>query len=296
MDRRPTAIFLSLRMRSYLTLWGALVALFGTPGLVVVPQPLFAQSRDAALIQTLHHGQDPEARRQAAIRISKLDVTVALEPLMKALLADRSPIVRAACADALATLGTPASLSALRAATHDENAGVKQKAEAAVDKLTKLAAQPVEKLVVLISPPGKGSGGKVATSIVGLPQRLRDEFTRELKNSADIDLRDDAKALESSESAFSVESSVTSLQKRTTPRGELEVSCDINVTISLLPGKRVVGIVSGGASTFSPRDSAARVSKSQVADLESQALSQAVQAATENLLSFLRGQRKPKSH
>ena len=204
---------------------------------------------------------------------------------------------RQACADALATLGTPAALSALRAATHDENAGVKQKAEAAVDKLTKLAAQPLEKLVVLISsPPGKGGGAKVATSIVGLPQRLRDEFTRELKNSADIDLRDDPKAVEASESAFAIESTVTSLQKRTTPRGELEVSCDINVTISLLPGKRVVGIVSGGASTFSPRDSAARVSKSQVADLESQALSQAVQAATENLLSFLRGQRKTKSH
>ena len=123
-------------MRSYLTFWGALVALLVSPGLRVVPQHLYAQSRDAALIQTLHHGQDPEARRQAAIRISKLDVTVALEPLMKALLADRSPIVRAACADALATLGTPAALSALRAATHDENAGVKQKAEAAVDKLT----------------------------------------------------------------------------------------------------------------------------------------------------------------
>ncbi len=284
-------------MRSYLTFWGALVALLVSPGLRVVPQHLYAQSRDAALIQTLHHGQDPEARRQAAIRISKLDVTVALEPLMKALLADRSPIVRAACADALATLGTPAALSALRAATHDENAGVKQKAEAAVDKLTKLAAQPLEKLLVLISsPPGKGGGAKVATSIVGLPQRLRDEFTRELKNSADIELRDDPKAIESSESAFAIESTVTSLQKRTTPRGELEVSCDINVTISLLPGKRVVGIVSGGASTFSPRDSAARVSKSQVADLESQALSQAVQAATENLLSFLRGQRKTKSH
>ena len=100
-------------------------------------------------------------------------------------------------------------------------------------------------MVLISSPPGKGGGAKVATSIVGLPQRLRDEFTRELKNSADIDLRDDPKAVEASESAFAIESTVTSLQKRTTPRGELEVSCDINVTISLLPGKRVVGIVSG---------------------------------------------------
>lgn len=259
----------------------------------MMPQRVYAQSSDAALIQTLRSGKDSEARRQAAARLGKLDATIALEPLMKALLADRSPAVRAACAQALGDLGALAALSALRAATHDEDTAVKYKAEAAVERLTKLAAEPLEKQVVFIaSTPPKGASARVATSIAALPQRLRDEFTRELKNSPDIDVRDDAKAIQATEAAFSIESSVSSLNRRTTPRGELEVSCDINVTISLLPARRVVGIVSGGASTFSARDSAARVSKSQLADLESQALSSAVQAATENLLSFLRGQRK----
>ena len=64
----------------------------------------------------------------------------------------------------------------------------------------------------------------------------------------------------------------------------------------VVEGKRVVGIVSGGASTFSPRNSAARLSKHEQTDLEEQALTQSVQAATENLVSFLRAQRKTKPH
>ncbi|HNF99568.1 MAG TPA: hypothetical protein PK493_19870, partial [Pseudomonadota bacterium] len=82
----------------------------------------------------------------------------------------------------------------------------------------------------------------------------------------------------------------------TTSRGELEVSYDINVVISQMPGKRVVGIVTGGASTFSPKNSAGRLSKNQIDDLEQQALSQSVLAATENVLSFLRGQRKSRTY
>ena len=58
-------------------------------------------SSDAALMETLRTGKDPEAGRQAAVRLSKVDAVTALEPLMAALLADRSPIVRTACAEAL---------------------------------------------------------------------------------------------------------------------------------------------------------------------------------------------------
>lgn len=289
MDRRPAVKSRWLAQRLCAVLWLLGLWLGGSPSLVL------AQSSDAALIQTLRSGKEVEARRLAAVRLSKIDVTIALEPLMKALLADRSPLVRAACADSLGTLAAPASLSALRAATHDEDPAVRRKAEAAVEKISKLAAEPVEKMIVFVVPPSaKPSKGSVANS--ALLARLHDEFTKELQNSTDIDLRDDIKSIQPSDTAFSIESTISNLSRRTTPRGELEVSCDLNVTISLLPGKRVVGIVSGGASTFSPRDSAARVTKAQATDLENQALAQSVQAATENLLSFLRGQRKTKPH
>lgn len=292
MDRRPAVKSRWFAHRLWAVLW--LLGLWlGDPRVPCFP--VWAQSSDAALIQTLRSGKEVEARRQAAVRLSKIDVTIALEPLMKALLADRSPQVRAACADSLATLAAPAALSALRAATHDEDPAVRRKAEAAVEKLAKLAAEPVEKMIVYIVPPpakpGKGSATNAA-----LLTRLHEEFTKELQNSDDIDLRDDPKSIQSSDTAFSIESTISNLSRRTTPRGELEVSCDLNVTISLLPGKRVVGIVSGGASTFSPRDSAARVTKAQATELENQALTQSVQAALENLLSFLRGQRKTKPH
>lgn len=291
MDRRPAVKSRWFAQRLWAALWllGLLLGGLRSPSLV------WAQSSDAALIQTLRTGQEVEARRQAAVRLSKIDVTIALEPLMKALLADRSPLVRAAFADALATLSAPAALSALRAATHDEDPAVRKKAEAAVEKLDKIAAEPVEKMVVfVVAPPAKPS--KSAAAHAALLTRAYEEITKELQNSGDIELRDDLKSIQSSDNAFSIESSISNLSRRTTPRGELEVSCDLNVTISLLPGKRVVGIVSGGASTFSPRDSAARVTKAQAAELESQALTQSVQAATENLLSFLRGQRKTKTH
>jgi hypothetical protein len=290
LNRRPAVKSRWFAQRLWAVLWLLGLWLCGSRS----PSLVWAQSSDAALIQTLRSGKEVEARRQAAARLSKIDVTIALEPLMKALLADRSPLVRAACADALVALSAPAALSALRAATHDEDPAVRKKAEAAVEKLDKLAAEPVEKMVVfVVAPPAKP--GKNATNSA-LLTRAYEEITKELQNSGDIELRDDLKSIQPSDNAFSIESTISNLSRRTTPRGELEVSCDLNVTISLLPGKRVVGIVSGGASTFSPRDSAARVTKAQAAELESQALTQSVQAATENLLSFLRGQRKTKTH
>jgi hypothetical protein len=271
-----------------------LAVLLGS-GFVVVTA--HAQTSDALILQTLRSGQDPEARRQAALRLGKREAAMALEPLLRALLADRSAAVRLACVQSLGELAAPAALSALRAATHDEDPAVKAKAAAVAEKLAKLSAAPIEKLVVFVSSPtGKAAAPKVTTAIEGLPQRLRSEFARELANSPDIEVHDDPKAAQAADNAFAIETTVSSLSRRTTSRGELEVSFDINVVISLLPGKRVVGIVTGGASTFSPRNTASHLSKSQIADLEGMALSQSVQAATENLVSFLRGQRKPQSH
>lgn len=261
-------------------------------GIIGESVQVFAQSTDAALIQTLRTGKETEARRQAAIRLGKVDAANSLEPLMAALLADRSAEVRASCAESLGTLGAPAAVSALRAASHDENETVRAKAEVALARIKELSSAKTERLIVLVTgPTGKGTSSKVSTSIASLPKRLRDEFSRELRGSPDIDLREDFRP-SGTESAFSVEGTVSNMSKRTTPRGELEVSLDINVVITLLPARRVVGIVSGGASTFSPKNTASSLSKSQVATLEEQALTQSVQAATENLLSFLRAQRK----
>lgn len=251
----------------------------------------FGQSSEAQLIQTLRTGPQAEARRLAALRLGKVDAAHSLEPLMAALLADKNATVRASCAESLGVLGSPAALSALGAAARDENETVRGKVEVALARIKERMATKAERLIVLVSGPSGKYTGKNAAAMAGLAQRLRGEFARELRANPGIDVREDFHAT-GDESAFSVEGSVSNMSRRTTPRGELEISFDINVVITLLPARRVVGIVSGGASTFSPRDSAARLNKTQVATLEEQALTQSVQAATENLLSFLRAQRK----
>jgi len=62
-----------------------------------------------------------------------------------------------------------------------------------------------------------------------------------------------------------------------------------------MPGHNIVGIVSGGASAFGPRGPSTKPTKALIENLETQALTQAVQSANENLVSFLRAQTRAPS-
>jgi hypothetical protein len=250
----------------------------------------FGNERLAELQKTLRSGGNASVRRSAAEDLGKLGDVEAMPALMQSLLADRSEAVRAACAEALGEIGDLGSRAALKAATQDESERVKKLATAALAHLEEKAAapaRPVQKVSVMVGRMGsKAKSGAQAD----LPKRLREAIVKGLQATPEVDMLEEGKKVTGPGKTFSVDSSVTNLSRRTTPSGELEISCDISVVIALMPGRNIVGMVSGGASAFGPRGPSTKPTKALIENLETQALTQAVQAANENLVSFLRGQ------
>ena len=251
---------------------------------------LAANERLSELQKTLRASKNTAQRRQAAEELGKLGEEAALPQLIQSLLADRSEAVRAACAEALGQLGEVGARAALRAAAHDESERVQRLATAALGRLEEhqtALARPLQKVSVIIG--RMGSKAKSGT-LADIPKRLRETIFKELQAIPEIELAEEGKKPSGPNKLFLVESSVTNLARRTTPSGELEISCDISVVIALMPGHNIVGIVSGGASAFGPRGPSTKPTKALLENLETQALTQAVQAANENLVSFLRSQ------
>lgn len=253
---------------------------------------LAASDRLSELQKTLRASKNTAQRRQAAEELGKLGEEAALPQLVQSLLADRSEAVRAACAEALGQLGEVGARAALRAAAHDESERVQRLASAALGKLEEKQAtssRPLQRVSVIVG--RMGSKAKSGT-LADIPKRLRETILKELQAIPELDLFEEKenKKPTGPNKIFLVESSVTNLARRTTPSGELEISCDISVVIALMPGHNIVGIVSGGASAFGPRGPSTKPTKALLENLETQALTQAVQSANENLVSFLRSQ------
>ena len=214
-------------------------------------------------------------------------------PLVQSLLSDPNDGVRAACAEALGQLGDAGARAGLKAAAHDESGKVQKLASAAlgrIDEKSTARAKPLQRVSVVVG--RMGSKAKSGT-MADIPKRLREAIVKDLSATPELDLFDEGKKPNGPGKVFSVESSVTNLARRTTPSGELEISCDISVVIAMVPGRNIVGMVSGGASAFGPRGPSTKPTKALIENLESQALTQAVQAANENLVSFLRSQSRP---
>lgn len=263
------------------------VALLAVAG----PPIVQAGERRANLENTLRQDRSPQLRQRAAVSLGELGDTAAMPSLILSLLGDRESSVRAACADALAALAEPGAQHALRAATHDENELVRRQASAALNKLV----PPTD---------GERSGiGQHVTIVVGrmgskaksgtmpdIPLRLREAVIKEMRGTGEIDVIEDLKNAGDARSGYSVDSSVTRLVRRTTPAGELEIACDISMIIANLPGRSVVGMVSGGASVIGPRGPSTRPTKAFLESLESEALTQAVKETHSSLVTFLRHQ------
>ena len=250
-----------------------------------------ANDRVDSLRRSLRSERDPSQRRQAAAELGELGDSDAVPWLVRSLLDDRSDEVRAACAEALGQIGDAAARFALRAATRDESRRVQRQASAALEKLTEKPSQPQRtgrRVTVVV---GK-TGSKAKSGTLGdVPKRLREAVIKELRATPEFDVVEEL-ADKAGKNTFSVDSSVTGLSRRTTPSGELEISCDVSVVIALMPGRNIVGMVTGGASAFGPRGPSSKPTKALLENLETQALTQAVQAANENLVSFLRAQNR----
>lgn len=256
---------------------------------------LAASDRLSELQKTLRASKNTAQRRQAAEELGKLGEEAAVPQLVQSLLADRSDAVRAACAEALGQLGEVGARAALRAASHDESERVQRLASAALEKLEEKQAtlsRPLQRVSIIVG--RMGSKAKSGT-LADIPKRLRETILKELQAIPELDLFEESKKPTGPNKIFLVESSVTNLARRTTPSGELEISCDISVVIALMPGHNIVGIVSGGASAFGPRGPSTKPTKALLENLETQALTQAVQSANENLVSFLRAQTRAPS-
>lgn len=254
-----------------------------------------ANDRVMSLRKSLRGERDPGQRKQAASELGELGDSDAVPTLIRSLLDDKSDEVRAACAEALGQIGDLGARPALRAATRDESRRVQRQSQAALEKLDKSgdkpdknAGRPSRRVTVVV---GK-TGSKAKSGTLGdVPKRLRDAVIKELRATPEFDILEELSE-KPGKNTFSVDTSVTGLTRRTTPSGELEISCDVSVVIALLPGRNIVGMVTGGASAYGPRGPSAKPTKALIENLEEKALTQAVQAANENLVSFLRAQNR----
>lgn len=254
-----------------------------------------ANDRVQSLRKSLRSERDPGQRKQAASELGELGDSDAVPALIRSLLDDKSDEVRAACAEALGQIGDAGARAALRAATRDESRRVQRQSVAALEKLDKSGDKPdkgavrISRRVTVVV--GK-TGSKAKSGTLGdVPKRLRDAVIKELKATPEFDILEEI-GEKPGKNTFSVDTSVTGLTRRTTPSGELEISCDVSVVIALLPGRNIVGMVTGGASAYGPRGPSAKPTKALIENLEEKALVQAVQAANENLVSFLRAQNR----
>lgn len=251
-----------------------------------------SSERRTHLESTLRQDRMAAARQRAAVALGALGDTDALTALIVALLGDRDASVRAACADALAALAEPAAKPALRAATRDENAQVRRQAAVALGKLSPHAVSektPLLKGRVTVVVGRMGSKAQSGT-MPDIPQRLREAVIQEIRATSELDIIEDLRKANDARSGYSVDSSVTKLTRRTTPAGELEISCDISMIIAVLPGRSVVGMVSGGASVIGPRGPSTKPTKAFIEGLESEALKEAVRETHSSFMTFLRQQ------
>lgn len=272
------------------------------PALAAQVAPTTGVDSTERLLRSLRTESSPQARLQAAQALSRLgsDRDLVVPALVQTLMEDPSEAVRAGCAAALGQLGDSAARGALKAARSDTSAQVRANAETALQRLERAgaaagtgdsaaaaatAADPDHKRITLTL--GR-MGAKARGLTPDLPRRLREAIVRELRMSPDVQLLEEERQ---PGRGFSVESSVTEMSRRTTPSGELEVTCEVSMIIGLLPARTMVGMTSGGATIQAPRRLSQRPTKAMAQSLEQDALSHAVRGANQNLLAFLRNQK-----
>ncbi len=109
---------------------------------------------------------------------------------------------------------------------------------------------------------------------------LRSALLKELRASAAIRVFEDSRNASLIGAGYSIDGSVTQLSRRTNAQGDIEVSADVSLIVSALPGKRVVGMVSAGATVIGSATADTRFASLLLQSLQQEAIQQAVQQAT----------------
>lgn len=143
-----------------------------------------------------------------------------------------------------------------------------------------------------------GSCGAKVRSLSGsdLSAVLRSALLKELRDSPSVRVFEDSRNAQAIASGFSIDGSVTQLSRRNNAQGDLEVSADVSLIISALPGRRVVAMVSGGATVIGSSSADTRFTGLLIQNLQQEAIAQAVSQATESWIESLerKSQRKTK--
>jgi hypothetical protein len=143
-----------------------------------------------------------------------------------------------------------------------------------------------------------GSCGAKVKSLSGqdVSAVLRSALLKELRDSPSVRVFEDARNAQALVSGFSVDGSVTQLARHNSAQGDVEVSADVSLIISSLPGRRVVAMVSGGATVIGSATADTHFTGLLIQNLQQEAIAQAVSQATASWIESLerKNQRKTK--
>lgn len=131
-------------------------------------------------------------------------------------------------------------------------------------------------------------GSKVKSTVIpDLSVVLRSALLKELRTSELLRVFEDSRNLSLVMSGYSIDGSVTSLSRRNTPQGDVEVSADVSLIVSALPARRVVAMVSGGATVTGSVSADPQFGSLLLQNLQQEAIQHAVQEATSSWLESL---------
>ena len=204
----------------------------------------------------------------------------AVPSLLRAL-GDENETVRGLSAQVLGELGDASAKSSLERSKRDPSAFVRDKAVAALARLS----EPSD------AHAGGGNGAlHVEVGGIGVkaqhvsPQmaiRLKEFIIRELNKTPGLTL--EGKPI----SGFLIDSSITNVSRRMTPEW-VEITCEISFVVGRLPSRAMVMMTSGGATVQAPR---VGLRPERELALQLDALEGAVEGAHQNLVAYIKGQR-----
>jgi len=230
-------------------------------------------------------------RLQAVVVLGKMTDRRVIPPLSRAL-HDQNETVRALAAQALGEVGGPEFPEArdvLRAAQRDPSKFVRDKVAAALAMIDKPATPPPASASAAkrgdVRVAVGGIGAKTRNTPPELTTRLRDFITRELKRTPGLTL--EGRPLDDV-TGFYIDSAITALTRKTTDQF-VEISCEVSYIVGRMPSKAMVMMTSGGATVQTPRG---MFKAQEERRMQVDALEGAVRGAHENLVSFIKTQKK----
>jgi hypothetical protein len=198
-------------------------------------------------------------------------------------LSDENETVRGLSAQVLGELGDDSAKSSLERAKRDPSTFVRDKATAALARLSTPApdaGHPAAAKGALHVEIG-GIGVKAQHVAPQMAIRLKEFIIRELNKTPGLTL--EGKPM----SGFLIDSSITNVSRRMTPEW-VEITCEISFVVGRLPSRAMVMMTSGGATVQAPRVGL-RPEREQALQID--ALEGAVEGAHQNLVAYIKGQR-----